>query len=1235
MPLTVSELQAKVSANTSEAERAFEQFNNVQKKVGETAKQTASEVEQAGKKIDESGKNASKSWENFSSKLGNLGSHLRGLGTSLTIGVTAPIIALGREAFNTAVRFDSLDRGLSAIMHGSKNAKIEFEKLKEVAKLPGLGMEEALAGSIKLQAAGLSADRARTSLMAFGNALATVGKGKADMDGVTLALSQISSKTKVLGQDVRQLQERVPQLTKIMLDAFGTADTQVLQKAEVSTKDFLDIIVTELNRLPKVTGGIQNEMENLSDKWKLMLKEMGIALFPFFEIVSQQLMPLFGRITEALNKMSPEQKNFLVWAGLATAAIGPFVLGLGAMATGINSLTQLMIAFGPTATAFSASINGIALGPIALIAGAIALLYLAWKNNWGGMRDTLNNTFSSMKKAVSEWTNSLFDSVKSWKQMISGFISWIQPEIQSFSMRFKIFWDTFWTGIGLVISTVFSKIKLAIDIALAAIQIIITTFISIITLDWKTGWETIKGIVSNTWDNIKQNFKDTFTTIQDTFKSWWNRMKGIAEEGGKNLAVAAAANPVFNPAAGKKLLSSHSNDYGFHLKPLSSHASTLPTIPDDKNQKPGYLPPANVSLGMIQDNYRNKIQEILNTPKKVKLTDEQKQTNAANKELAQSYKELNELKKGSISLAAQEAGKYNLVKKEIVDQLVAVKLRIKAFKDESDLRKKEAKEIADEALRFHDAVKAAEAVRRDLTKGTKENSLAAEFPNQKKSLIDYFAALKAGNKEIENTNKENARFKQTLSEVRGEISDLIGDNGIARLKAEFKNLVPDSELVKLNAANAQLKALQMLKVATDKMTILMMPKEEREAAGALGLDMWKSLTFEAKENTLAIFANIKANDELTKSIERANEQAEKRANTLKDFSASMSGRMLAAQANLAGDNATGLWQKMLAGNDSLRDAIGEGPTVAGAKAMKEFFEVFDEEARVKNILDTAEAMKRFNNQISENIKLSEIRLTGRGDSVEAEWQRFLLTNKNLADKFRLDVNEGKKAFEDFKRSFKLDLEATRLENFNKVIGDLEKEMGILSTTDPFEKFKISMMEMQNGVLTQVFSEEQLKQIFNMNRIIEFSNTLQGVFENAISNLKQGFGSFFSSIVQGFEAMLQDMARKWLASQLVSLVMRVIGTAIGVATGGTSSSVVGSAASGFTGGSGGFTGNVDTDSSSSLSYMKKGGDTHISMTVITPDANSFKQSQGQIMTDLQRQASYSSMKNTSKMNRERF
>lgn len=200
----------------------------------------------------------------------------------IAAGVTGAGVALGLfTATNKAAQavltivapYDSLTRGLRTLEGTAEKTTRRIETLREVAKTPGLGFQEAIQGDIRLRAVGLSAQASEDSLKAFGNALAIVGGGKADLDSIVLALSKIAAKGKVSAEEINQIAERVPQVRQAMQDAFGTGDAEALGKAGIDATAFISGLVAELGKLPKATGGAQNDLDNYTDAWKTLKAE--------------------------------------------------------------------------------------------------------------------------------------------------------------------------------------------------------------------------------------------------------------------------------------------------------------------------------------------------------------------------------------------------------------------------------------------------------------------------------------------------------------------------------------------------------------------------------------------------------------------------------------------------------------------------------------------------------------------------------------------------------------------------------------------------------------------------------------------------------------------------------------------------------------------------------------------------------------------------------------------------
>jgi tape measure domain-containing protein len=296
---------------------------------------------------------------------------LSALGSTLSLGVTLPAIALGTSLVKTAANMEALRKGLDSVATAADPTSKQLERLKEVAKLPGLGFEEAIQGSVRLQSAGFSANLAERSLKAFGNALATVGRGKAELDGVALALSQIASKGKISAEEINQLAERVPQIRRVMKEAFGTADTEVLQKAGIGAEEFVSKVVTQLEKLKPVAGGTKNAFENLSDAVTVAADRIGQRLLPTVNAAIPKLEAFVLKAVDAVDaftNLPPQIQN-------AALAIGAFAIAAGPVAALVGRITAavsaLRVAMGVASVGFAGLFGAAAVAAIAQTMTAI------------------------------------------------------------------------------------------------------------------------------------------------------------------------------------------------------------------------------------------------------------------------------------------------------------------------------------------------------------------------------------------------------------------------------------------------------------------------------------------------------------------------------------------------------------------------------------------------------------------------------------------------------------------------------------------------------------------------------------------------------------------------------------------------------------------------------------------------------------------------------------------------
>ena len=479
----------------------------------------------------------------------SIGSKFKAVGQSLSTYITLPLLAIGATAFKTYADIDALQKGLNQVSGSAKAGAVEFDKLREVAKLPGIGLAEAVQGSVRLQAVGFSADAARKAMSAFGNAIALTGGGKAELNTITTQLGQMAAKGKVLAQDLKPVIEAAPAAAGVIKKLFGTVDSEEISaKLKANGKDsayFIDLLTSELGKLEKVSGGPKNAIENLTDSLK-------ISAFNFFKVADASLgltdkLNAIGSFVSGLAagfaKLSPgAQTAILAFTGLAAAA-GPVVLAIG----GIIALIPALTAGAATLTAAL----GVGLGPIALIAAAVAGAAVIIIANWNSIKKVL--TDSGIWQSVAGVVRSAFDTIKSIFQLATGVIT--------------TYWDHFGGSLGVIAQAAFHAVAVVFNTGAGILRGIFQTLGGILNLDWKqalgglatiaktiiaalvglfqVAFESVGGTIAYLFNLIGANSiaKTVVGAARDgsnALQGLQNKLRGVGDEAKKTATVVAA-----------------------------------------------------------------------------------------------------------------------------------------------------------------------------------------------------------------------------------------------------------------------------------------------------------------------------------------------------------------------------------------------------------------------------------------------------------------------------------------------------------------------------------------------------------------------------------------------------------------------------------------------------------------------------------------------------------------------
>jgi tape measure domain-containing protein len=355
--------------------------------------------------------------------LQRVGTSARSVGEAIRTAADATrLLEVAQASFATvtgvqaAMAYDSQVRGLAAYAKNAQELQAQLGRLQEIAKLPGLGLPEVRAGVLQLEAAGLNAQTAERALMAFGNALALVGKGKSELDGVILALGQIASKGSISAEEINQIAERVPQIRQVLVSAFGTASTEAIQKMGITADEAIKRIISGLEQLPKATQSALTTFENLQDALEQAFLPIGRGILDIFGSAEGGTMRLIDLITN-IGKQIGEVFTAIGKSGVIQDVFASFLRG-----TDVANFQQLMV------------------GVIANILAYMSQI----PHFWTAIVHDMGETFRFVKESMIYYFGEAYDwAAGKWNELMTAF----STGVQDFGTAFVEFIQPILTGL--------------------------------------------------------------------------------------------------------------------------------------------------------------------------------------------------------------------------------------------------------------------------------------------------------------------------------------------------------------------------------------------------------------------------------------------------------------------------------------------------------------------------------------------------------------------------------------------------------------------------------------------------------------------------------------------------------------------------------------------------------------------------------------------------------------------
>jgi tape measure domain-containing protein len=244
-------------------------------------------------------------------------------GVTALVGVSAinEIRQAGEAWLDYSNKLQTTQIAFTTMMGSAQLAQDHLKELQQFALKTPFQFAELIDASQRMQALGFRAEQVIPILTDVGNAVAAAGGGSERLDRVTLALSQIQSKGKVMTQELNQLAEAGIPAFKILQETLHKSRSEIndlVKDGQISSKVFIDAFQKFSQQnfgglMEAQSKTFSGAMSNIKDA---LLQTSATAFAPLFEKLTQTAV----HFSEA-SQSSVEFKKNLETVGQVSATI--------------------------------------------------------------------------------------------------------------------------------------------------------------------------------------------------------------------------------------------------------------------------------------------------------------------------------------------------------------------------------------------------------------------------------------------------------------------------------------------------------------------------------------------------------------------------------------------------------------------------------------------------------------------------------------------------------------------------------------------------------------------------------------------------------------------------------------------------------------------------------------------------------------------------------------------------
>lgn len=473
------------------------------------------------------------------------------VGTSLTTRLTVPILGLGTAAVKTFAEFDRIEKGLASLTGSAEAGAAQFNRLNEIVldTRTTLDLKTAALGAQRLLGAGKSAEFAENTIKQLGIAATVSGSSIDDVGGVIRQFTQILGKGKVEQEDLNSILDRMPAIGEVIQQEFGGRTAEAIRATGISMDEFVGRTISAIENSDKfqsVQGGLAKAFESFFNAIQVGIKPLGEAIAKSINLEEnlKRLGDFVANVSKRFAELPPDLQKFIVLSAGAAAAVGPLVLGVGALSKVALGLSAGLKTIGGAASVLLAPLGGLAKTAFSLVSRFKAFLGFGIEAKMLAITRVTKALFAAFNPLVLiiGALSAGFTAAFTKSETFRGILSRIVGQIQGIAIGvFRTFTNTLGglSGVG-------TKVTGALAGVVSVIGNLISAALSFVGGFAKAVKRIATGDLQGAWDAIKDGANEAFsiTPIEDFQKVYNEVVNGVSSFKVPEPEVTPTASPV-------------------------------------------------------------------------------------------------------------------------------------------------------------------------------------------------------------------------------------------------------------------------------------------------------------------------------------------------------------------------------------------------------------------------------------------------------------------------------------------------------------------------------------------------------------------------------------------------------------------------------------------------------------------------------------------------------------------